>query len=167
MKRILAMCTIVCFCIAPVMAGPKGYDCAGCKEVKAKGDGWCDHCKKGMVDWLSVKSENLYKAMENSSYQMVLAKGETVKPSTIKCANCKKMAETHQDGYCKKCDGGMVAGRCFKGKAAYDKADEAYKVLKMASKAKCDGCAVAMATDGKCDHCKVAYKAGKMVKIKG
>lgn len=161
MRKILVATAALCLCMSPALAGPK--DCT-CSAVKAKGDGWCAHCKEGMVCGMDVKSEKLYKAMEKSAYHAAIAKGEMVKAADCKCADCKKMLEGHKDGWCKKCNAGMVAGHVFKDKASYEKAEDAMKVLRKADKTKCGGCAVAMVEDGKCSHCKVSYKDGKATK---
>jgi hypothetical protein len=155
-------------CISPAAAGPKDKhahdDCPGCKEMNKTGEGWCGHCKVGMVCHVDVKDEKVYKAMKDSSYAKCVEKGEKIKASEIKCDGCRKMADSHKDGFCKKCDGGMVAAHWFKGKDAYEKAEHCMSVLRSAAKAKCDGCAIAMVGDGKCDHCKVSYKDGKKAK---
>lgn len=173
MRRLLLATTALCLCIAPVaLAGPKtekeakkdSHDCSTCKDMEKSGNGWCEHCKMGMVAHVMAKSEKLYKAMKDSTFAKTLAAGMEVKASDIKCADCKKMVEGHKDGFCKKCDGGLVMGHFFKGKEGYEKAEHAMKVMTDASKARCGGCATAMVSDGKCDHCKVAYKDGKKTK---
>ncbi|HUN80016.1 MAG TPA: hypothetical protein VMV81_00750 [Phycisphaerae bacterium] len=169
MRRILIGCAALCLCLSPAIAGPKdahkdkGSACATCKDIHKTGEGWCDHCNSGMVCHISVKDKKIYEGMKDSKYAQVLEKGEAVKVAEVKCPDCKKLYESHKDGWCKKCDGGMVAGRFFKGKAAYDKAVDAERVLTEASKMHCEGCGVACASDGKCAHCKVSYKDGKKV----
>jgi len=167
MRRVMLACAALCICIAPAMAGPKekgGKECAGCADMKKSGEGWCDHCKAGMVAHVDVKDAKVYKAMKDSSFAKAWEKGEAVKVSEVKCADCKKMVESHKDGWCKKCNAGLVAGHVFKSEADYKKADHAMTVLRSASKSKCEGCAVAMVSDGKCDQCKTSYKDGKKVK---
>jgi hypothetical protein len=117
-----------------------------------------------MVCHIAVKDKKIYESMKDSKYAQVLEKGTVCTAAEAnKCAECKKLYESHKDGWCKKCDGGLVAGRFFKGKAAYDKAVDAERVLVEASKAHCEGCGEAIASDGKCAHCKVSYKDGKKV----
>ena len=167
MRRILTACAILCICIAPALAGPKEKGSKGdctCADIKKTGDGWCGHCKDGMVASIEVKDKKLYEAMKDSSYAKCAEKGELVKASEIKCADCKKNYESHKDGWCKKCNAGLVGHYMYKDKAAYEKADHCMTVLRNAAKAKCDGCAVAMVTDNKCAHCKVSYKDGSKVK---
>lgn len=174
MRKLLFACMALCLCIALVapvaMAGPKetkkdAHDCSTCKDMEKSGSGWCDHCKMGMVAHIMAKTEKLYKAMKDSSFAKTLASGMEVKASDIKCDGCKKMVEGHKDGFCKKCDGGLVMGHFYKGKDGFEKAEHAMKVMMDASKARCAGCATAMVSDGKCDHCKVAYKDGKKTKV--
>ncbi len=163
MGRVLTACAILCICIAPAMAGPK--DSCTCKDFAKSGEGWCGHCHSGMVCHVDCKGEKVYKAMKDSSYAKCVENGEAVKASDVKCADCKKMCDAHKDGWCKKCSAGLVGGRVFKGKEAYDKAEHCMATLRNAGKAKCDGCAIAMLSDGKCDHCKVSYKDGKKTKM--
>jgi hypothetical protein len=173
MRRIVPYCAALFICISPALAGPQekqtkpakaSYACTTCDEIKKSGEGWCDHCKSGMFAFIQVKDGNLYKTMQTSAYGKTVMKGETKKLAEIKCADCKKMAEAHKDGFCKKCDAGMVGGRCFKGKETFEKAEHAMKIMREAATASCKECATAMLTDGKCSHCKVAYKDGKKVK---
>lgn len=167
MRRVLIGCAALCLCLSPAIAGPKDSahkDCTTCKDVHKTGEGWCDHCKSGMVCHISVHDKKIYDSMKDSKYAQVLEKGTVCTAAeSNKCAECKKLYESHKDGWCKKCDGGIVSGRFFKGKASYDKAVDAERVLVEASKAHCEGCGIAISSDGKCPHCKVAYKDGRKV----
>jgi hypothetical protein len=162
MSRIFASAAMLCIFAGPAFAGPK--DCT-CPAMAKTGTGWCSHCKEGMVEHIAVKLERVYKAMKGSSFANLIAKGEMVKKDAdIKCSHCRKLVTGHKDGYCTGCKGGLVAGRFFKGREVFDKAEHAINVMREAAKVKCDGCAVAMLTNAKCDHCKVAFKDGKKSK---
>src|SRR5258706_4184470 len=147
MRRLLIGCAALCLCLSPAFAGPKEtahkekHDCTTCKDIHKTGDGWCDHDKYGMVCHISVKDKKVYDSMKDCKYTQVLEKGTVCSAADAnKCAECKKLYESHKDGWCKKCDGGLVAGRFFKGKTSYDKAVDAERVLTEASKTHCEGC---------------------------
>lgn len=135
--------------------------CPGCKAAM-KTDGRCEHCHVSMAHGKAYRSPVAY----------ALAKGkpvteEQVKSCPEKCDECVKAYG--ENGFCKGCGVGFVAGRMFSNEEDYDAAKAAYATLTRAVKASdsCEGCAVAMVTDGTCDQCKVDFKDGKLVKHGG
>lgn len=134
---------------------PKDMKCKGCAKA-AKESGTCEHCH------VSFAAGRMY----TSPAAYTVASGAKVDAKDVKCADCRKMIESHTDGFCDKCGAGLVHGMVFKGKAAYEKAVQAMDLLAqaVAASAKCEGCAMGMLTDGKCDKCKVSFKNGKPVK---
>lgn len=137
--------------------------CKGCATAM-KDNGSCTACKA----WFQGGK------MYTSALAANIAAGEVLTDEKIAgcpCADCKKSLEGADKAkwsefahYCEPCKGGVVAGRCYKGKDVYDHAKAAVAILVKASMAaaKCEGCALAMINDGKCDHCKVSFKDGKM-----
>lgn len=143
--------------------------CSGCKAAAAKAatskltsaklasDKGATCCGKTFVGKKSYRSP----------VAAILASGHPVDMAKIadsKCEGCKAAAKNN--GFCKDCGVGIVAGRLYKGKENFAKAQQAYATLVKASKAVdvCEGCAVAMVTDSKCESCKVSFKDGKMIK---
>lgn len=43
-------------------SGHAAMQCAGCEKMKASGQGWCDHCNKGMVAGKPVSCKGCYVA---------------------------------------------------------------------------------------------------------
>lgn len=124
--------------------------CPACKSAYAS-NGVCEHCKVMFVDHVEYTSPVSY----------TLAMGQVVEADNVKCPGCAKaMAD---NGYCDHCDGGIVAGRFFKGKDAYNNAMAAYETLVKAAAASCPECGVAMVTDGACAHCNAKYKDGQKI----
>jgi hypothetical protein len=123
--------------------------CPGCKKAAHDG-GEC--CGKTYVQG------KVYKA----PVAIVLAKGEKVSEAdAAHCEGCKKAYS--DNGYCEHCGAGIVAGRLYKGKEAYQAALAAHETLAKAAAEKCETCGIAMVTDGTCDHCKATFKNGEKI----
>lgn len=129
--------------------------CPDCQKA-AKADGFCSHCKVGIV------GEKLF----TSKFAHTLAKGTPIDQAPTSeyvkaCPACTKNAEDR--GFCKSCSVGIVANRVYKPKTFYESALVAFDVMKKSIKAAddCEKCAVAMLMNGKCDACKVSYKDGE------
>jgi len=127
--------------------------CPSCKTAFAKNDA-CSACKVSYADRKSFKSP----------FAATLASGKAVKADDIKCATCK--GNVDKQGWCDSCKAGIVHGRQFTDKAAYEKAVKAHEVLVESTKqlSHCEQCAIAMATNGTCNQCKETYKDGKVQK---
>jgi hypothetical protein len=107
--------------------------------------------------------------MYTCNYAYVIAVGtptsdEKVAAMITKCESCAKASKSAEGGYCDQCGGGIVGGRYYKSKAAYDAAVNARKVVSKAATAKCEQCGAAIVKDGTCEHCKVTYKNGDPTK---
>ncbi len=132
---------------------PVSDKCPGC--VKAdKTNGKCDHCK------VAVTSGKAYR----SPYAFAVARGKKLDTNNIKCQGCAKGAKSGEYTWCDGCSVGIVSGYAFDDKGQYEEAVEAIIIIKNASDAKCEVCAVGMVTDGNCENCKVAFKDGKVSK---
>lgn len=130
---------------------PAGDKCPGCTKA-AKDNGTCTHCKVAFAGGHAFKSP----------YARSIALGEKLDAEKITCKGCAKGADGGTHGWCDDCKVGIVSGYAFKDKADYEKAVGALTVIKNASEAKCEPCAVGMVTDGTCQHCKVSYQNGKV-----
>lgn len=127
--------------------------CPSCEKALKEG-GNCTHCKLAFHNGRSYKSE----------VAAALAKGVVVTADRIDCDRCKANFLKGK-GFCKSCEGGIVAGMMFH-KKDYTDAKKAERILASAVEAsgKCEACAVAMLTDGQCAQCKVSFNKGRPTK---
>lgn len=131
--------------------------CAGCIKA-ARQQGTCEECR------LTFAGKRVYRSV----YAATLARGKVIGAKNAKCKTCAGSIREGRGGYCKDCDGGIVAGVFFKGEETFAKAVRAFKLAQIANDmaATCEGCAVAMLTDGECATCHAKYSDGKRVEAK-
>jgi hypothetical protein len=137
------------------------HPCAGCRTA-GKTDGKCAGCKTYAADGM----------VYHSPVSHALAKGKLVTDEMMascpkKCTECK--TAHGENGRCKACNVGFVAGRKFDNEKEHAAALAAYKTLEKAASTagSCEACAVAMVTDGACARCKVNFRDGKVASSKG
>lgn len=66
--------------------------------------------------------------------------------------------------YCEPCGVGVVAGRVFSGKDAYEAAQAADRALRQNSRPHCERCAIALLTDEECRACHMRFQRGMLQK---
>ena len=132
---------VLSFAVAAlVVAGAPAYaGCDSCKLAKAA-DGWCDGCKVGFFDGVTIKSKKLFDAVA----------GKKVDAQAMKCSGCAKAAK--QDGACDHCGVAFAGGKAYKSKVAQTLAlGKAAQPDKLA----CSMCQKNSKDYGWCDGCKV------------
>lgn len=127
----------------PVMAG-----CKGCDKVAKSGEGF--HCDKGKIYGVELTSKKLFKALE----------GQKVNKAELKCAGCKKAAETN--GKCSHCNVSIANGQSFHSNVSYALAMGTPVSAEKA--AACDSCKTAHKDNGFCTGCSVGFVAGRIFK---
>ncbi len=125
----------------PAMAG-----CKGCDKVAKAGDGFC--CGKGKIYGVELTSKKLFKALE----------GHKVNKSEMKCAGCKKAAETN--GTCSHCNVSIANGKSFHSNVSYVLAKGIPVSAEKA--AGCSSCKTAHKDNGYCTGCSAGFVAGRI-----
>lgn len=131
--------------VSPVKAG-----CKGCDKVAKSGDGFC--CGKGKAFGVELTSKKLYGALA----------GFKVDKDKIKCAGCKKAAET--SGRCDNCKMSMANGKAYHSTVSHSLAKG--KLVSAEKAASCGGCKTAHKDSGFCTGCNVGFVASRMFKDK-
>ena len=89
-----------------VLAGGSAYAECGCCKPLRTADGWCDGCKVGFVNGVTMKSKTLFDAVA----------GKKVDVQAMKCGGCVKALK--QDGACDHCGIAFADGKAYKSKVA-------------------------------------------------
>lgn len=131
---------------------PDSIECPSCQRV-LKTDGFCEHCRMGFVHGKAYMSRLTYH----------VAKGRIKDVDKIACPKCRKNAKSI--GWCKACHVGMMGPVAIENEADFQRAKEAYTILRKAIEAtkRCEICAAAIVTDGRCPKCNIRYKGGDPV----
>ncbi len=131
----------------------KESSCPGCKSAATAKAGACKHCKVFVANGRVFRSPTAY----------VLARGDKVDLSAMKCEGCKTAAKAQST--CKHCKTSFVADHAYSTVGFQAAAKKALETVKAAVKdaAHCEDCAVARVSDGKCGKCKIAFEHGKPV----
>jgi hypothetical protein len=145
---ILGLSMVVAWTIVPsATAG-----CDGCEKIKAEGQGFCDHCSKGMIYGVDVKSEEVYKVLAGAPiYKSAI--------STMKCDGCKTAAL--KNGVCEHCHVGVADGRIYHSIPAHTLATGK---LVSQEKMTCPSCKEHAADGGFCSSCSVGFVGGRAYK---
>lgn len=127
-------------------ANPALAGCKGCDKVAKSGEGFC--CGKGKIYGVELTSKKLFKALE----------GHSINKSEMKCAGCKKAAETN--GKCEHCNVSITNGKAFHSNVSYVLAKGIPVSAEKA--AACGGCKTAHKDNGFCTGCSVGFVAGRL-----
>jgi len=149
-RRMLLGGMVSVFCMAvPTLA----EDCTGCKEITAKGFGFCDKCKHGVAFGVDLTSKKLYEA---------LAGQEVKDAAAVKCPGCQTALKT--SGVCDHCKLGAANGQLYHSMVAYRLAKGEPTTAEKA--AHCPQCKKAFETGGWCSGCNMGYAGHRMFKDK-
>ncbi len=155
--KLLTLCCTLAFAgfVLPVdtLAG-----CKGCDQIKASGEGFCDHCNAGSIFGVKLKNRAVYDLLAGDS-----AKFEKAQHS--KCAGCASAAKNN--GQCRHCNVFVADGKVFKTAAAQAIAKGTPVTAEMKTRmASCKSCTSQLAHDGYCTGCSVGFVANRMFKNK-
>ncbi len=146
--------------LQPKDAKIESCPCSDCKTAFAE-NGCCTACRM----WF--QGGKLF----FSPVAARLAAGKPMSECQPKCQPCKDfVASKGKEGctqavtWCDDCKAGVVSGRVYTDRKAWDEASAAREVLVKAAEARCEGCALALAKNGTCEACKVSFTDGKMAK---
>jgi len=129
-------------------------------ELERQRSGWCEACELGYVAGVTIRSKELYDALD--------AHGHDVDVAGLACSSCREAART--DGFCTQHSRGFVGGRLYVSRLAYHAArgepeavPRELELLATAveTSARCETCAAAMMLDGTCRKCRLSYADGK------
>lgn len=123
-------------------------------------NGWCESCRIGYVAEASIRSKELYDALD--------AHGHDIDVAGLACPECRTAAAA--DGYCARHARGFVDQRAYLSRLAFHLArgepDAIQDELRLLSRAvetaeRCGLCAAALVLDGTCPKCRLSYEGGR------
>jgi hypothetical protein len=143
-KGLVALCMAGLLVLAsPVLAD----DCTACKDIAAKGEGFCTSCNEGAAFGVKMSSKKLYDAVA----------GQTVEVDKVTCEGCKKALA--ENGVCETCKAGAADGKVYSSMAAYRLAKG--KPVAADKEISCEACAKAAKGHGYCDSCGAGFVANR------
>jgi len=139
-----------CLAVAALLAAPAWAGGPCCDKAKAE-NGWCSHCVVGYFSGITVKNEDLHKALG----------GKPVKEADLKCAGCKTAFTAN--GICEHCHVGYAQQLMYQSPVAHALArGEKLDIAKVT----CADCKAVASTNGWCTKCNAGIVAGHLFKNK-